>query len=110
MRRYVPVYTTPFPNVGAANDLWSADFKGTLRLGNRKNCTPLTMTDGFSRHILGIEALDRFSERRRSATPSSAHVRVPGIGELKNSASKTSARSEHVCVLRISNPRNDWSE
>lgn len=42
----------------AANELWCADFKGQFRLGDRSYCYPLTVTDGFSRFVLGCEALD----------------------------------------------------
>lgn len=44
------------PNV--PNALWCADFKGQFRLGNGQYCYPLTVTDGFSRYVLGCEALE----------------------------------------------------
>lgn len=40
------------------NDIWSVDFKGQFRLGNQKYCYPLTVSDHYSRYILGIEALE----------------------------------------------------
>ncbi|MEQ1875657.1 MAG: IS481 family transposase [Bdellovibrionia bacterium] len=42
----------------APNELWCADFKGEFRLGNREYCYPLTITDHFSRYLLGVEALE----------------------------------------------------
>ena len=41
------------PIVTAANTLWCCDFKGEFRLGNQQYCYPLTITDNFSRMILG---------------------------------------------------------
>lgn len=42
----------------APNDLWCADFKGQFRMGNSKYCYPLTVTDHFSRYLLGCEGLE----------------------------------------------------
>jgi transposase InsO family protein len=44
------------------NDLWCVDFKGEFRLGNRKYCYPLTVTDQASRFILLCEALETTRE------------------------------------------------
>lgn len=41
------------------NAVWSLDFKGEFRLGNSRLCYPLTVTDGFSRYLLGCQGLDR---------------------------------------------------
>lgn len=41
----------------AANELWCIDFKGQFRLGNGRLCYPLTVTDHYSRFLLGCEAL-----------------------------------------------------
>lgn len=51
----------------AANDLWCADFKGEFRLGDRRYCYPLTITDHASRMILACEALE--STREAGAIP-----------------------------------------
>ena len=37
------------------NDLWSADFKGEFRTGDRRYCHPLTVADRCSRYLLGCE-------------------------------------------------------
>lgn len=42
----------------APNDLWCADFKGQFRMGNGRYCYPLTVTDHFSRYLLGCEGLE----------------------------------------------------
>lgn len=44
------------------NALWCADFKGQFRLGNRKYCYPLTITDQRSRYLLACEGLESTKE------------------------------------------------
>ena len=39
------------------NHIWCADFKGQFRLGNGEYCYPLTVTDGYSRFLLGCQGL-----------------------------------------------------
>ena len=39
------------------NALWCADYKGEFRLGNRRYCYPLTITDFASRYLIACEAL-----------------------------------------------------
>ncbi len=41
----------------APNHVWCADFKGQFRMGNARYCYPLTVTDGFSRFLLGCQGL-----------------------------------------------------
>jgi len=41
----------------APNDVWCADFKGQFKTGNGIYCYPLTVTDGFSRYLLGCQGL-----------------------------------------------------
>jgi putative transposase len=43
--------------------LWCADYKGEFRLGNRRYCYPLTITDFASRYLLTCEALATTQER-----------------------------------------------
>ena len=49
---------TPLSPGTAPNDLWCADYKGEFRLGNRRYCYPLTVTDHASRFVLMVEGLD----------------------------------------------------
>ena len=49
---------TPLSTGAAPNDLWCADFKGELKLGNGQYCYPLTVTDHASRFLLLCDALD----------------------------------------------------
>ena len=44
------------------NALWCADYKGQFRLGNRKYCYPLTITDYRSRYLLACEGLESTKE------------------------------------------------
>jgi len=37
------------------NEIWSADYKGKFRIGNKRHCHPLTICDSNSRFILGIK-------------------------------------------------------
>jgi putative transposase len=39
------------------NDVWTTDFKGEFRTGDRCYCYPLTLRDGFSRFVLRCDAL-----------------------------------------------------
>jgi transposase InsO family protein len=47
----------PTSTILAPNDVWSADFKGQFKTGDGVYCYPLTVTDGFSRYLLGCQAL-----------------------------------------------------
>lgn len=51
----------------APNDLWCADYKGEFRLGNKRYCYPLTLTDHYSRFILCCDSLE--STRSTEAVP-----------------------------------------
>jgi transposase InsO family protein len=41
----------------APNEVWCADFKGQFRTGDGQYCYPLTVTDAFSRYLLGCQGL-----------------------------------------------------
>jgi putative transposase len=41
----------------APNELWSADFKGQFKTRDGVYCYPLTVTDHFSRYLIGCQAL-----------------------------------------------------
>jgi len=48
----------PTSQILAPNDVWSADYKGQFRTGNGIYCYPLTVTDGYSRYLLGCQGLN----------------------------------------------------
>jgi transposase InsO family protein len=54
--RHRPTPTT-LRDATAPNDVWCIDYKGHFRLGDRTYCYPLTLTDQFSRFILGCEGM-----------------------------------------------------
>jgi transposase InsO family protein len=47
----------PSSVISGPNDCWSADFKGQFRTGDGLYCYPLTVTDNYSRYLLGCQAL-----------------------------------------------------
>jgi len=67
-RPHVPPYTQPFYGCEASNDTWSIDYKGQFFMKNGCICYPLTITDNYSRFLLGCEALEgpRYEPTRRS--------------------------------------------
>src|SRR3954471_6345370 len=54
-RRAAVPLTRPFLPVTAPNDLWCIDFKGWFRTGDGTRCDPLTISDAFSRYLLGLQ-------------------------------------------------------
>jgi putative transposase len=48
----------PTTQILAPNDVWSTDYKGQFRTGDGRYCFPLTVADGFSRFLLGCQALE----------------------------------------------------
>jgi transposase InsO family protein len=45
------------PPIVAPNDVWCIDFKGWFKTGDGATCYPLTVTDAFSRYLLGCRAV-----------------------------------------------------
>jgi hypothetical protein len=39
-----------------ANHVWGIDHKGWIRLGDGSRSEPFTVTDGFSRYLIGVAA------------------------------------------------------
>ncbi len=54
-RRVKPVY--PIFDPQSCNEVWSADFKGKFRLGNKRYCHPLTIADSYSRYVFSAKGL-----------------------------------------------------
>jgi putative transposase len=57
----------PTTLIAAPNDVWSADFKGQFNTGDGLYGSPLTVADGYSRFLLGCQALS--STRVAEAKP-----------------------------------------
>lgn len=53
----------PTSQMLAPNDVWCADYKGQFLTGDGYYCYPLTVTDGFSRYLLGCQALGSTAEQ-----------------------------------------------
>lgn len=70
-RLHVPSYTQPFCECSNSNDVRSIDYKGQFHMKNQHVCYPLTITDNFSRFILGCKALEgpRYIPTRRYLEP-----------------------------------------
>jgi putative transposase len=56
-RRHIGHPGKPSTQILGPNDCWSADFKGQFKTGDGLYCYPLTVTDGFSRYLLGCQGL-----------------------------------------------------
>jgi putative transposase len=55
-RRHIPL-PTGHRDVTTPNEVWCIDYKGQFRLGDGTYCYPLTITDKFSRFIVGCEGM-----------------------------------------------------
>lgn len=60
-RRHIGHPGKPSTQILGPNDCWSADFKGQFKTGDGLYCYPLTVTDGFSRYLLGCQGLSSTS-------------------------------------------------
>jgi len=47
----------PFASCDAPNSVWSADYKGDFKLGDRSRCYPLTVSDNYSRYLFACQGL-----------------------------------------------------
>lgn len=76
-RRHAP--TAPLPPIRRTNEVWTTDFKGQFRLGDRTYCYPLTLRDGFSRYVLRCDALTStgYREVQRRFARAFAHFGLP---------------------------------
>jgi transposase InsO family protein len=60
-KRHVPL-PTRLREATAPNEVWCIDYKGQFRLGDGSYCYPLTITDQFSRFIVGCEGMGAICE------------------------------------------------
>ena len=64
-RKYRPRHTprpTTLRQALAPNEVWCIDYKGQFRLGDGSYCYPLTVTDQYSRYLLGCEGMGGISD------------------------------------------------
>jgi len=57
-RRSTPS-TKPFASMLGPNDVWCVDFKGWFRTKDGIRCDPLTISDGYSRYLIGCRAVKK---------------------------------------------------
>jgi transposase InsO family protein len=62
-QRHQPTPTT-LRGATSPNEVWCIDYKGQFRLGDGTYCYPLTITDQFSRYILGCEGMAAISDEQ----------------------------------------------
>jgi transposase InsO family protein len=78
-RLHVPPYSEPFSECRSPNDVWSIDYKGQFYMKNGQVCYPLTLSDNYSRFMLGCQALDgpRYHPTRRCLESIFRHYGLP---------------------------------
>lgn len=67
LRRRAPPRLDPLSEPTHPNRVWAVDHKGWIRLRDGTRCEPLTITDGFSRYLVGLFATS--SVREEEARP-----------------------------------------
>lgn len=67
-RRRVTHPASPPLAAAAPNEVWCADFKGEFRTLNGTLCYPLTVTDAYSRYLLGCQSLTSTEHRGAQET------------------------------------------
>ncbi len=65
IRRVKPVH--PIFDPKQCNEVWSADFKGKFKMGNKQYCHPLTIADSYSRFVFTAKGLygERYKPTRQ---------------------------------------------
>lgn len=66
IRRIKPI--NPIYEARKCNEIWSADFKGKFKMGNKKYCHPLTIADKYSRFIIDIKGYYSENYKQTRAT------------------------------------------
>jgi transposase InsO family protein len=59
VRRRMPIQSNagPMHRLVGPNELWCVDFKGWVRMGNGERCDPLTVSDAYSRYLIGCQGI-----------------------------------------------------
>jgi putative transposase len=65
VRRRLVTMDQPFAAVEAPNDSWCVDFKGWFLTKDGTRCDPFTVTDAFSRYLLGLRIMPVAAEAVR---------------------------------------------
>ena len=88
--RYTVPLTQPLVAAQAANDVWTADFKGWFRTGDGVRCDPLTIADAFARFVFCC----------RIVAPSEAGVRPWFERAFREYGLPRALRTDNGCRLR----------
>jgi putative transposase len=113
LRRHIGHPGKPTSQILAPNDVWSADFKGHFKTGDGRYCYPLTVADGYSRFLLGCQALasTRVAEAKPVFTRLFKEFGVPkrlrtdhGVPFATNTLGRLSQLSAWVSSPRLSRP------
>jgi transposase InsO family protein len=105
-RRPWPPSGRPSVQAPVANAVWCCDFKGQFRTGDGRLCYPLTVTDGYSRFLLGVQGLDSVAESQ--AWPVFERLfRQYGLPEAMRSDNGSPFASAHA-VARLSHLSVRW--
>lgn len=70
-RHHTPPYNEPFLKSNQPNEVWCADYKGQFRLGEGSLCYPLTLTDSYSRYLLGC-----WGQQHPAHLPTKSHFEI----------------------------------
>lgn len=86
-RRRSEPYGEPLGGYDFPNAVWCADFKGHFPVGGER-CSPLTITDGFSRYVLRCRALRHslYASARRVFESAFAEFGLPAAIRTDNGA------------------------
>jgi putative transposase len=81
-----PSRNQPEIEPSAANESWSADFKGWFRTGDGVRCEPLTVTDNYSRYLLACAVVPQIT---------TAHVQPILTGLFRRHGLPTALRTDN---------------
>jgi putative transposase len=87
-RRSASPGASPLRTAVAPNDTWCIDFKGWFRTGDGVRCDPLTLSDAYSRYLLGIKVVDApgHADCRRELTRVFMEYGLPQVIRSDNGA------------------------
>lgn len=98
-RRRPPVHPDrPRSEPKGPNDLFTIDYKGQFRLGDRSYCYPLTIVDHFSRYLLACEGLPN-NEQAPTKTVFERLFREYGLPRVIRSDNGSPFASPGICRL-----------
>jgi putative transposase len=103
MRRRAPPRLGELTVPQYANHVWSIDHKGWIRLGDGSRVEPFTMTDGFSRYLIGVAATSstRQAECRPLLERAFREYGLPEVIRSDNGAPFASTGTTGLTVMSV---------